>query len=345
MSSTSTFWRSVEAIGGGAREAALKYCLGETYYLIRPYLMPCPELASQIACERTLEGHSCLYRIIEEPEADGTYAAVCDEHHCPTKFVTREERVRYTINPQLMTPAIARCLGLHPQVSLIVDEVWQVGDLPGATQRTPVLFTRVKHEDAMQRVLETLIIKGSRRLILVTPSARYLSDTCRELLARDESLTLPLDEVTEIKGHGPVLTDAGRVRWREIEQQIGGTAVLGVTFPTPPGAAWHDLTLVFRDGHTLVASMGTVKGAYTFQDMGMVNRKNLVPDEQWRLLYHFAEEMGEFAWTSKHADHRNKRRKGRLAARLKAFFGIYGNPFVYRKDTGGWESAFSIRIG
>jgi hypothetical protein len=344
MNSSSIFWKSVEAIGQGAREAALKRYLNEAYGLIRPYLMPCPNLASQIACPRTLEGHGCQYRIVEEPEPDGTHAAVCDQHHCPTKFHTREELVRYTLNPQLMIPAIARCLGLHPQIGPMVDDAWQIGHVPGSAMIVPVLFTRVKEEISMRRVFQSLILKGSRRFVLVTPSVRYLGNPCSPLHAQINGQTLPLDEVTEMNGHEPVLTVAGRVRWKKLKETIGGTAVLGVTFPTPPDAAWHDLTLVFRDGHTVVASIGHIKAAYTFQDMGMVNRKNLAPDEQWQLLYQFAEEMGVFTWTSQYADYRNKKRKGRLAARLKAFFGIPGSPFSFRQEDGGWETVFNIRI-
>ena len=131
MSSVNIFWRSIEDVGAGTRDAALRRYLGERFAHVRPYLMLCAELTSHIACERTREGHYCKYRIADVPEEDGTYAAMCDEHFCPTKFYTREELVRYTINPQILLPAIARCLGLHPQVRPVADDVWNVGQLPG----------------------------------------------------------------------------------------------------------------------------------------------------------------------------------------------------------------------
>jgi len=196
----------------------------------------------------------------------------------------------------------------------------------------------------MKSVLESLILKRYSRFILVTPSTRYLGGPCPSLFSQSEAISLPLDEVTEMNGHGPILTETGLVRWQKLKEAVGGGSVLKTTFPTPAGTAWHDLSIIFRDGHTLVAAIGSLRAAYTFQDMGMVNRKNLSPDEQWRLLYHFAEEMGVFTWKSKYADHRNKKRKGRLAARLKAFFGIPGSPFAYRKEDGGWEAIFNVRI-
>lgn len=292
-----------------------------------------------------MQGHFCQYRIADQAEEDGTYAAVCDDNHCQTKFYTLEELVRYTINPQKMALAIARCLGVHPQFCKVTTKCWQVGELPGSQTTVPILFTRVKFDDAMLQVIESLILKGQQRFILVTPTARYFNRASRDLLMQANSRALALDEITDIDGHQPVLTEAGRIRWQKLKEAVGGAAVLGTTFPTPPGAAWHDLTIVFRDGHTVVASIGSIREAYTFQNMGMVNQNSLSPDEQWQLLYHFAEEMGVFTWKNKHADHRNKKRKERLAARLKAFFGIPGNPFAYRKDNGGWEAVFNVRIG
>ena len=343
MSSASMFWRSVEAIGSGARDVALQRYESESYEQVRPYLMPCADLTHFIACERTLEGHYCKYRIADVPEDDGTYAAMCDEHFCPTKFYTREELVRYTINPQILVPAISRCLGLHSQVSAVTDDVWQVGTLPVATERTLVLFTRVRDEDAMQRVLEALIIKGSRRFILVTPTARYLSETCRGLLTRAESLLFPLDEETAIHGHEPTLTEVGRVRWLKTKESIGGVGALQAVFPTPPGSRWLDLTLTFRDGHILLARIGDTAMKLSFQEMGMEDGRSKGPNRQWWLLRAFAEERGVMDWSSRHAHPRNQKQKELLASRLSAFFGIEGEPILTMDRGKRWETVFTIQ--
>ena len=195
----------------------------------------------------------------------------------------------------------------------------------------------------MRQALEHLLLEGWKGFVWVTPSARYIDAQVQQLLSRNESASFTLDEVTEFEGQDIVLNEQGVVRWKKVRESLGGGTVLGAIFPTPQGAGWHDLTLIFRDGHTLVATIGRTKATYTYQDMGMVDRRKLTPDAQWALLYNFAEEMGIFTWSSHHADHRNKKRKERLATKLKNFFGIQGEPFYYQKDDGGWEAVFNIR--
>ena len=317
--------------------------LGDTYALIAPYLVPTEDLTTRIACERWMQGHGCLYRIVDTPEPDGTFAAVCDENRCPTKFYTRKDLVRYTIGLQRIGLAVAECLGLHPQVEEIATDVLRIGSLPGSERPVPVLFMREKLEDVFERRLKKLFIGGMDNFLLLVPTMRRVSDGVRQVLARAEAEVLPMDEITEIREHEPVLTDAGQVRWQQMKATLGGPAVLGATFPTPPGAHWHDLTLVFRDGHTVSASIGAAHGIYTYKDMGMFRQDNQDPTAQWTLLRHFAEEMGLFTWDSRQADRRNQKRKERLAASLKAFFGIPDEPFAYRKEDGGWEAVFNVR--
>ena len=121
-------------LGDGARDPILRQHLGETYGQIQPYLIPSGYLAQSLPCVNYPLGHHCNYRVVEEPEPDGTFAAVCDQHFCPIKFLTREERVKYTVNLRVLGEAVAHCLGLHPQVKER-DHWLQIGLLSGADQR------------------------------------------------------------------------------------------------------------------------------------------------------------------------------------------------------------------
>lgn len=341
LNSLSIFWKSIEAIGGGAREVALRKHLGPNYESIRPYLMPCPRLAECVACERTLVGHTYICRIMNEPEADGTFAAVCDNRTCPVRYLRREELVRYTINPKLLGPAIARCLGLHPQLAEVVPGVWQIGQLPGTNQA--VIFARCKSCEALEEAVEKLVLHLMEAFVLITPTRRCHNCCIAQLLRRIDGAAFALDESTILDGVAPVLSEAGQLRWRTLQETVAGSAPGEMIFPTPPGARWHDLSLRFRDGHSLVASLGAIARRYTFQDMGMMDNRRLLPDAQWELLRHFATEMGMFTWASRQANSRNKKRKERLAQRLKGFFGLPEEPFAYRKDDGGWEAVFNIQ--
>lgn len=321
--------------------------LGADYHRVRPYLMPTGTLAKTVACKRTLKGHGCQYRIVEESEPDGTYAAVCDNQHCPMLFFKRAELVRYTLNPQLLCPVIARCLGLRSQppeaVSEVKHPVWIIGWLTRAAgSALPVVFTRACHEDEKQSILANLILRPLNEIILVTPTGRCHNCRIKKLLDQIGGGVLHLDEVTELQDHEPVLTEPGRTQWEALKASIHCT--VGSAFPTPVGARWWDLSLRFRDGHTLVATIGRESRPLSFRDIGMEDSRTKSPNRQWRLLYAFAEERGILDWSSRHAHPRNQKQKELLASRLKSFFGLEGEPILTVGGGSRWETVFNVSL-
>ncbi len=115
-----------------------------------------------------------------------------------------------------------------------------------------------------------------------------------------------------------------------------------VFFPTPPDATWDDVCIRFKDGHTVSIKVKSRTGVYTYADMGMADKRSGKPNLQWELLGTFAEERGILDWSSTHADRRNQKRREYLAAILRRFFDIEGDPFRLTRDRKGWEARFLI---
>ncbi len=115
-----------------------------------------------------------------------------------------------------------------------------------------------------------------------------------------------------------------------------------VFFPTPAGTRWGDVWLRFTDRHCVYITVKGVSGTYHFAQMGMANRKNAKPTEQWLLLERFAEGHGLLDWRSRDADRRHQKRKERLAKDLQRFFRIEGDPFVLEGD--GWRTRFTVSV-
>ena len=113
-------------------------------------------------------------------------------------------------------------------------------------------------------------------------------------------------------------------------------------FPTPPDATWDDVCICFKDGHTVSIKVKPKKGVYTYTDMGMADGRNRKPTRQWELLRTFAEKGGILDWSSKKADRRNQKRREILAANLRDFFRIEGDPFRLTRDRKGWQTRFLI---
>ncbi|MFH1844877.1 MAG: hypothetical protein ABIF77_16930 [bacterium] len=113
-------------------------------------------------------------------------------------------------------------------------------------------------------------------------------------------------------------------------------------FPTPAGTQWKDVTIKFRDGHTVQITAGDKRRIYNYIQMGIYNTRNSKPTVQWNLLYAFAEERGVIDWESKFADRKNQKRKEDLTKNLQAFFQIPGDPIMYDPEIKGYRTRFSI---
>ena len=113
-------------------------------------------------------------------------------------------------------------------------------------------------------------------------------------------------------------------------------------FPTPPDATWEEVSIQFRDGHTVSAKVRDAKGVFNYTEMGMVDRKSGNPTVQWQLLRAFADGHGLLDWLSRGADRKNQKRREKLARNLRAFFRIEGDPFTVIEGGRGWQTRFAI---
>lgn len=100
------------------------------------------------------------------------------------------------------------------------------------------------------------------------------------------------------------------------------------TFPTAPGTTWEDITIKFIDGHTVSIKAGSQSNRYSYEAMGMNNRKSSKPNKQWELLIKLAENHGEATFKS---DSKLKATKKNLSKGLKTFFNLKDDPFKYQK--------------
>jgi hypothetical protein len=102
-------------------------------------------------------------------------------------------------------------------------------------------------------------------------------------------------------------------------------------FPTPPDAIWENVSIRFRDGHTVSIKVKSVGGVFNYTQMGMANKKNGNPTIQWKLFEAFANSKGEIDWKNSHAHPNLKKQKQELANCLKEFFQLENDPIEWDK--------------
>jgi len=118
-----------------------------------------------------------------------------------------------------------------------------------------------------------------------------------------------------------------------------------VPFPTPKGAAWTDVEIIFRDSHTISIRVTGEHGVRNYTQMGMADKRNGDPTVQWELLEAFANGHGTLDWNHTAAKLENKKRKSDLSADLRTAFDIPGDPFRLTDDKKGWVARFHVSYG
>lgn len=81
---------------------------------------------------------------------------------------------------------------------------------------------------------------------------------------------------------------------------------------------------------------------FIYAELDMMDGRTQKPNKQWELLRDFASSFGTLTWKSPGAAPNVKWQQSVLAKKLKAFFGIEGEPIVLTDDRKGWRTVFAI---
>ena len=344
----SGFWYALETIPGAAAvNAEWKARLGNDYELAKVFLRPSGKLASSHPC-MVDHGCGCEHDVIIHDYED--IVAVCRcERGCETFRLCRSDIVVYELDRHTLETALVRAFGLFEKSEAETELVGttHIGVYsPYAGYRFPVYLT-IQIDDAdFNDALDGLLARNSIPFILLAPTRDLCTPKAEKRLTGKRSALVPLSECVAFGGKRVLRL----VRpFEEILAQFRAANLpsrkqdrVPVVFPTPPDATWGDVSIRFKDGHTVSIKVKSVRGVYNYTQMGMANKKNGEPTKQWELLRTLADEYGVLDWSSKRADRRNQKRREILAANLRDFFRIDGDPFCLTDDGKGWRARFHI---
>jgi hypothetical protein len=342
MRTLTRFWRSLEALGGCATVTEeWKRMTGEEYELARQFLRSSGELATFFPHE---DPGICIYRVVTLGPDE--HVGLCDET-AEQIVLTTEDLIIHELDRRALQRAVAEAFGIRPADPQDGGRKlpWRLGDFaPVAGYRFPVFLAIPSPRTGLLDAVCRLAAEVPGPFVLLAPTGRCLEEESRLLLRRQQACFLPLAEGTCVDDTGRLVASrAGRIAMEEFRSQVVPPMErkpIRAFFATPTGVSWADVRIRLIDGHTVSASVGAVRGVYSFAEMGMANRKNSKPTVQWELLRDFAVGYGVLTWRSAGADRRNKKRRENLARDLQAFFRIEGDPFVRHGD--GWQTRFRI---
>jgi hypothetical protein len=284
-------------------------------------------------------GCGCEHEVVVHDSED--IVAVCRcERGCETFSLQRSDIVVYELDRRSLDAALAKVFGLF-------EETDSATDLPGTTRigvyslyagyRFPVYLTIQMEPDDFNRILDGLLSRNDNPFILLAPTRNHCTSMAEKRLAAKGSIYIPLSENVSrqfqlLRSMDDIFANLPRPKENDAR----------LFFPTPPDAIWENVSIRFKDGHTVSIKVKSVGGVFNYTQMGMANKKNGNPTLQWKLLEVFANERGILDWSSDEANPRNQKRRELLAANLREFFRIKGDPFKMTKDGKGWQARFLI---
>ena len=111
----------------------------------------------------------------------------------------------------------------------------------------------------------------------------------------------------------------------------------------PPDARWEELAFDFVEFEVINVRFRSETRRFEPEHLGMKNRKNGRPTLQWTLLQQLALAGGELDWRDRGATSSIKKQKQALSDRLKAAFGIEGNPIKWDEARSAYVARFVLR--
>ena len=335
----SGFWHALEAVPGAAAvDIEWKALLGSDYETAKAFLRPNGKMAASHPC-MVRRGCGCEHEVVVHDSED--IVAVCRcERGCETFSLQRSDIVVYELNRRALDASLAKVFGLFEETDSAID-------LPGTTRigvyspyagyRFPVYLTIQMEPDDFNRILDGLLSRNDNPFILLAPTRNHCTSMAEKRLAAKGSIFIPLSENVSrqfqlLRSMDDIFANLPRPKENDAR----------LFFPTPPDAIWENVSIRFKDGHTVSIKVKSVGGVFNYTQMGMANKKNGNPTLQWKLLEVFANERGILDWSSDEANPRNQKRRELLAANLREFFRIKGDPFKMTKDGKGWQARFLI---
>jgi len=342
------FWQALEIVPGTAAVVAEWVArFGSEYESARAFLRPNGKLASSHPCT-VPRGCGCEHDVVGHAPED--IVAVCRcERGCETFPLKRPDIVVYELDRAALDAAVVEAFNL-------IKETDSGTDLHGTTRigvyspyagfRFPVFLTIQLEPSDFDSAVDGLLGRIDTPLILLAPTRDLCTAQTEKLLANRNSAFIPLSENVGFAGNRKLrllrplddILSAFRTANLPSPKDDGGM----VFFPTPPDATWGDVSIKLKDRHTVSVRVKTATGVFHYAQMGMANKKNSEPTKQWALLEAFADEHGVLDWSSNKADRRNQKRREILAANLRDFFRIEGDPFRLTDDGKGWQALFLI---
>lgn len=339
----SRFWQTLEESPGGADvQHDWRQSLGDQFPAAEQLLRRTGRLASVLSCPSS-GGDYCPRRVVHDP--DGSIVAICGNRprECDLLHLTLDDVAIFELDIQGLAGRLAQWLNLRPDFQTVdgFPRTWQVGRADIAAGCSfPIYLTVPTEGHGLLPIVSGLSRQTSGPFGLLIPTRRPVSAAVLDALSRAASDAATLEELIEFSPLDGLVwtrhTQAIFPRAWAAAQQVDETAIR--PWILPPDAKWENLVIEFLAEEMLHVTFRQETRTFEPIDLGMRDHRNKRPTEQWILLKILAMCNGSLNYTPE-----IRTQKKFLSKKLRASFGLCGDPVPYDRRTNQYRARFIIR--
>jgi hypothetical protein len=328
MQKIENFWSAIEKMPAlkGIKAHWQEYA-GLDYPLMEMILRPTAQQSFAYPCHMPKE---CYYpRMVIKEEA--SLYAICSNYprRCEKVSLQNEDVIVYECDYPKLSRIIADAIGAH----FIFSPTEYPFTFRIGTKNISVYLALVNDSAQLANIITGIYASIKAPFILLFPTPSLISHSVEALCRATGCIGMALSESIGKCSSGKL------VALCSIRDALLNNAKSN---PFPDGAAWHDIKMQFRDGHTISITCKSIQIVANFTQLGMVNTKNGEPTKQWQLLKILGESEGKLSWKNSAANERWQKQKGLLSKNLQDYFGINDDPIVWDSSERCYRTKFSI---
>jgi hypothetical protein len=298
-------------------------------------LRPTLEQSFSYPCDNP-KGQYCARKIIKESHL---IFALCSHtpKQCGKTPLQKEDVIIYECDYRQLSRVIANVIGVNLNFSVTeYSYSFRIGTITGANNMS-VYLALVNNASQLENIITGIYATINAPFMLLFPTPNLLSYAAETLFKSTGCIGVALSECI------------GKNRSGDFVALCPIENLLPSSFPgntnrnaIPDAAAWHDIKMQFRDGHTISISCQSTQFIANFTQLGMVNTRNGEPTKQWQLLQVLGESYGQLSWRNPAAHVRLQKQKELLSKNLRDYFGINDDPIVWDNSERCYKTKFMI---
>jgi hypothetical protein len=339
------FWRTLEDLPGCAESLFdWKDALGDAFDAAAFLLRKTGVLAARVGCPSP-GGIDCPRRVVRH--RDGSIVAVCGNQpaECHRLPLCLDDIAVLELDWPKLAAQLCACLGMQLDFRAIkgIPRTWQVGYVhvaAGAAFRVDAIFPTQEGDFSVAAQL----IGRARPSALLLATRQHLSPTVLDVLSRDGCEVAVLDEIIQFGAPGHLVCAASpRTLFpRTWAATAPAEAQDGRAWVLPADARWEEMRFEFEAREMLCVSFRNQTRRFEPADLNMQDNKTHRPNLQWVLLLSFARKAGVIERSALRDFDKVRSQKRQLSAKLRAAFGIPGDPIVWVKKEQAYRTRFVI---